>query len=63
MNIRNALAPAEKWTRLMQLTVHFLAGQAKLGAWEFELKAASLETVEFMFNEAMKKRTLKYELN
>lgn len=63
LNIRNALAPAEKWARLMQLTVHFLAGQAKLGAWEFELKAASLETVEFMFNEAMKKRTLKYELN
>jgi len=55
LNIRNALAPAEKWARLMQLTLHFLVGQAKLGAWEFELKAASLETVEFMFNEANEK--------
>jgi len=45
----------KKWARLMQLTVHFLAGQAKLGAWEVESKAASLETVEFMFNEANEK--------
>lgn len=58
LNSRNALAPAQKWVRLTQLTMHFLAGRDKLGAWEFELKAAPLETAEFIFNEVHGKENL-----
>ena len=37
------------------MTVRFLAGQDKLGAWDLELKAASLETAKLILNEVYEK--------